>query len=88
VIKHYDRARTPYQRLLASPVCQETTRQTLEILYRSLNPLRLRRQIDQELERLWRLETVDPASELAARILAEERADAQLPVHSLGNSHI
>ena len=87
VVKHYDRAQTPYQRLLASPVCKETTRQTLEILYRSLNPLRLRRQIDQELEKLWRLETVDPASELAARVLVE-RVNGQLPMHSLGNTHI
>ena len=77
VHKVYDRARTPYQRLLALAVLDDERCQELERLYQSLNPLQLHRQIDQELEKLWRLEAVDPVSELAARIRAE-RADAEV----------
>jgi len=71
VHKQYDRARTPYQRLLALGVLDQERRQELDELYQGLNPLQLHRQLDQELEQLWRLETVDPVSELAARIRAE-----------------
>jgi hypothetical protein len=70
VHKQYDRARTPHQRLLALAVLNDERSQELEKLYRSLNPLQLHRHIDQELEKLWRLEAVDPASELAARVRA------------------
>lgn len=51
----YDRAQTPYQRLGAAGVLPPAKQQELEALYRSLNPLKLRRQIDTELERLWTL---------------------------------
>jgi hypothetical protein len=51
----YDRAQTPYQRLGAAAVLDPTAREHLETLYRSLSPLRLRRQIDAELGRLWPL---------------------------------
>ena len=55
VHKVYDTARTPYQRLLESDVLASERREALEELYRSLNPLKLRERIDQELERLWAL---------------------------------
>jgi len=70
MVKYYDRARTPYQRLLALGILDGKD-QELHQLYQSLNPLELRRQIDKELETLWRMETIDPASELAARIAAK-----------------
>ena len=38
-----------------------------------LTEFRLRRQVDKELEALWRMETIDLASKLAARIRAERR---------------
>jgi len=76
VHKVYDRARTPYQRLLALAVLDDERCRELQRLYQSLNPLQLHRQIDQELEKLWRLEAVDPVSQLAARIRAE-RADPE-----------
>ena len=56
----YDRAQTPYQRLRTAGVLPEATQQELEALYQRLNPLALRRQIDAELERLWRLAAPDP----------------------------
>jgi len=57
----HDRAQTPFQRLCAAGVLAPTTREELEALYRSLNPLRLRRQIDAELAALWRLAAREPA---------------------------
>jgi len=56
VKKTYDVPRTPYQRLLASGVLDEDRRRSLEMLYRSLNPVKLRDQIQEARERLWRLE--------------------------------
>jgi hypothetical protein len=51
--KVYDEATTPYQRLLASATITPDKRETLEILYRSLNPVRLLEQINRELHILW-----------------------------------
>ena len=50
----YDRAQTPYQRLGASGILSPATRVDLEALYQRLNPLRLRRELDAELDRLYR----------------------------------
>ncbi len=55
VTKRYDRAQTPYQRLLASGVLTPDQRHTLDVLYRSLNPVALRAQIQEHLRRLWQL---------------------------------
>ena len=57
----HDRAPTPFQRLCAAGVLPSDIRQELEALYHSLNPLRLRRQIDAELASLWRLAAREPA---------------------------
>jgi hypothetical protein len=51
----YDRAQTPYQRLAASGALAPEKQQELARLYASLNPLRLRREIDLGLEQLWSL---------------------------------
>ena len=56
----YDRAQTPYQRLGASGILSPATRVDLEALYQRLNPLRLRRELDAELDRLWALAAPDP----------------------------
>lgn len=55
VRKRFDTARTPYQRLLASGVLGEEEEAGLHRLYLSLNPLRLRAEIEAALERLWAL---------------------------------
>jgi len=55
VVKRYDRARTPYQRLLEMGVLGEEKRGELDRLYRSLNPARLKREIHEALEGLWKL---------------------------------
>jgi hypothetical protein len=53
VHKVYDRAQTPYRRLLAADVLNEIKRQELAATYHHLNPALLRRQINENLERLW-----------------------------------
>jgi transposase InsO family protein len=73
VIKRYDTAQTPYQRLCALGMLDETTQQALQEQYQRLNPLQLQRQIEREIEQLWRLADTDPASERAA--LAQLAAD-------------
>ena len=55
VRKRYDRAQTPYQRLLAADALDAATRADLAARYAALNPAHLRRQIDAALQVLWRL---------------------------------
>lgn len=55
VIKTYDTARTPYQRVLESPAVTEHTKQQLRQLYLTLNPVLLRQRIDENLAKLWQL---------------------------------
>ncbi len=61
VHKIYDAAQTPYQRLLRSGVLTESKRQELAATYHYLNPVHLLKQINENLESLWRL-AVRPAS--------------------------
>jgi len=53
--KVYDKARTPYQRLLASDVLTELKKQELATIYHRLNPVLLLKQINNALESLWQL---------------------------------
>jgi len=55
VRKQYDKAKTPYQRVLEAKILTEPETQEMEKLYRNLNPVRLRAQMYAELERLWKL---------------------------------
>jgi hypothetical protein len=55
VHKVYDRARTPYQRLLETDVLKEAKRQQLAATYYALNPVWLLKQINDNLEDLWKL---------------------------------
>ena len=55
----YDRPQTPYQRLCASGVLPADVGRALETRYQSLNPLRLRRDLERELDRLWTLAAPD-----------------------------
>ena len=55
VHKVYDRARTPYQRLLEAGVLTEAKQQQLAAMYHGLNPVALLRQINDNLERVWTL---------------------------------
>jgi hypothetical protein len=54
VRKRYDTARTPFQRVLESPDVSEEDKERLRQIYARLNPVALRRRIDENLERLWK----------------------------------
>ena len=55
VNKVYDKAQTPYQRLLQSGALTEAKRAELAGTYHGLNPILLLKQINDNLEQLWRL---------------------------------
>jgi hypothetical protein len=55
VNKVYDTARTPYQRLMESDVLTEAKKAQLAATYHGLNPVLLLKQINSNLEQLWRL---------------------------------
>jgi hypothetical protein len=55
VHKVYDTARTPYQRALESGVLAEAKQQELAATYHGLNPVLLLKQINENLESLWKL---------------------------------
>ncbi len=55
VVKRYDKARTPYQRLIESGVLSEEERLRLEGILRRTNLVQLKREIDDTLEVLWKL---------------------------------
>jgi hypothetical protein len=55
VHKIYDKARTPYQRLLEAGVLTEVKQQELAATYHGLNPVLFLKQINDNLECLWRL---------------------------------
>ncbi len=55
VTKRYDRARTPYQRVLAAPAITDVQKAQLRTQYQTLNPAALRREIEAAQDILWRL---------------------------------
>jgi hypothetical protein len=55
VIKRYDTATTPYQRVLVSPYVSETVKIYLRQQYVQLNPVKLRNRIDANVAILWKL---------------------------------
>ena len=59
VTKRFDRARTPYQRALASPWVSEEVKDRLRTIYPGLNPAQLKRELAAWQSRLLRLAT-DP----------------------------
>jgi ABC-type thiamine transport system ATPase subunit len=61
VNKVYETAQTPYQRLLQSVSLSEAKRVEMAVTYHRLNPVLLLKQINSNLEQLWRL-AVRPAS--------------------------
>ena len=55
LIKRYDIATTPYQRLLDSPYVSENVKMYLRLQYAQLNPVTLRNRIDANVAKLWKL---------------------------------
>jgi hypothetical protein len=52
VMKRYDRAQTPYQRVLAAPRISKAEKQVLRTKYETLNPAALKRKLMRLQERL------------------------------------
>jgi len=50
--KKYDLAKTPYQRLMESPQISVEQKQKLQCLYLTLNPIQLKKAIDEKIKRL------------------------------------
>jgi hypothetical protein len=61
VHKVYDTAQTPYQRLVQAGVLTKAKKTELAAVYQGLDPVKLLRQINDNLEQLWRM-TKHPAS--------------------------
>ena len=59
LVRRWDTAQTPYQRLLASGILAPEQETRLRTLYAETNPRRLREQIYQAVERLWEPPFVD-----------------------------
>jgi len=55
VHKVYDAAQTPYQRLVQADVLTEAKKTELAATYHGLNPVKLLKQINDDLEQLWRM---------------------------------
>ena len=53
IVRQWDRAQTPYQRLVASGTLRAEQQARLQMLYEQTNPLRLREEIYQGLAALW-----------------------------------
>lgn len=53
VYRRYDKAKTPYQRLIESESVDKQTKQELKAIYATLNPAELKRNIDQKLKKLY-----------------------------------
>lgn len=81
VRRHYDLARTPYQRVLDSPEVPEEVKERLREEYLSLNPAELLRQIEQAQERLWKLANIPSVDDdLSAFLLGHPRSPAETPI--------
>jgi len=61
VHKVYDKAQTPYQRLVDSGVLTEDKKHELASIYAALNPVTLLKQIREEVEHLWTLAEPQPS---------------------------
>ena len=53
--RRYDTPKTPYHRLMESEHLPETTKSKLQTIYRSLNPAQLKRDIDEKLDKLYKI---------------------------------
>ena len=56
--KKYETPKTPYQRLIESPYLSTESKKTLENLHQSLDPFKLKHQIDRQLKAIFKLVSV------------------------------
>jgi hypothetical protein len=77
VHKVYDRARTPYQRVLDQGVLSLEQQEALAKQYHRLNPVKLLDQINQDLARLWDLADTKPIGGSSVTVLSETARTTQ-----------
>lgn len=70
VYKVYEKALTPYQRLLKMGAINDRKQVELASIYCGLNPVRLLKQIDDNLEQLWKL--ADRSNNSVTRIMSQQ----------------
>jgi hypothetical protein len=68
VYRLYDVAQTPYQRVLKSKVLSDLKRENLHTIYSHLNPVRLLKQINDNVESLWKLRERYPGEKTVSNI--------------------
>ncbi len=64
VYKFYDTALTPYQRVVQSQILSATKRAELYTTYSNLNPIRLLKQINDNVQSLWQLRDRNPGDKI------------------------
>jgi hypothetical protein len=82
VKKRYDRAQTPYQRLLASGALSEAARQLMQTEYAQLNPAELKRTLNRLQAKLLRSARPVEATTVSRRAHAAPARRAQAPLAS------
>lgn len=85
VHRKYDKAKTPYQRLMESEYIPEITKNELKKVYLSLNPAKLKRDIDAKLNKLYQIyqeknnsQRVDPFKKQRPRLVTSYVAQQEL----------
>ena len=68
ITKKYDKAQTPYRRVLACPDVSSGDKQALKDLYAKLNPAQLKRQITKLQEKLIRLNTMKKSPKMKTAV--------------------
>ncbi len=72
--KRYERAQTPYEKVLKSPAVPKKNKQTLQRLFETLDPLRLRNDLEKAQEELWKTAIIRKPSKPA-----QNKDEAQPP---------
>ncbi|MDO8673438.1 MAG: transposase, partial [Dehalococcoidia bacterium] len=67
VRKHYDVAQTPYERLRGLGVLEADQTKTMDRLYESLNPVKLLKEINEALDKLWKLNEREKGADKPSR---------------------
>ena len=68
VYRRYDVAQTPYQRVLKSMILSDLKRENLHTIYSHLNPVSLLKQINDNVESLWKLRERYPGEKTVSKI--------------------
>ncbi|MEX0681318.1 MAG: hypothetical protein WD097_08050, partial [Balneolales bacterium] len=74
VSKKYDKAKTPYQRILESPVIPKSVKKSLKQQYKTLDPVRLLMEIGEKQDLLWQRAWVSSAADSLENNVIREKS--------------